>query len=405
MGQSILSTGKMRTKLHPFIILLLCIFILDIVEAEVRQKARGCKNIWKKRPKFFPKGKILTKGCLKYTCTEPRPRKFAWETELARHKCCSFNETFYPYGTTLLSKRLPDECTTVHLRCKKKEVFTEIEIDVEDKCPERPGIMNVLTTPSETIKSARFPSPFLPNQDECWMRTPTCGHFVQLEFVDFNVLGKDAFVTIDPPVNGQSKFFGNNFNYKMAPPKTVDFPHDHAVKVCFYSGSVVDGHKGFKAEITERKNNDFVTSPNYPEDINDGTFMDPPPRGYSPAIHHCSVRAPAKGRSLEMEFHQFDINAPPETGGDWITINPNPTKKEKYYGINLDQKFAPPRHHVFGTGEIVSICFKTRDSVDKHDGYVAEIYQEMGPTTMDMEPPVTDYTSYYNTYYTDYTWY
>ena len=87
----------------------------------------------------------------------------------------------------------------------------------------------------------------------------------------------------------------------------MDFPLDTAVKVCFHSGSVVDGHKGFKALLTEKENNDFVTSPNYPEDISDETFMDPPMGGYSPAIHHCTVRAPAKGRALEMEFHQFDV--------------------------------------------------------------------------------------------------
>ena len=123
------------------------------------------------------------------------------------------------------------------------------------------------------------------------------------------MLGKDAFVTIDPPVNGQTIFRGNSFNSAEAPPKTVDFPHDHAVKICFYSGSVVDGHKGFHAEITEQKNNDYVTSPNYPADINDATYMDPPAGGYSPAIHHCTARAPRPGRALEMEFHQFDVSA------------------------------------------------------------------------------------------------
>ena len=88
----------------------------------------------------------------------------------------------------------------------------------------------------------------------------------------------------------------------------MDFPHDHAVKVCFYSGSLINGHRGFKAEITEKRNNDFVSSPNYPENINDATFKDPPSKGYSPAIHHCTIRAPGPGRALEMEFHQFDVS-------------------------------------------------------------------------------------------------
>ena len=47
--------------------------------------------------------------------------------------------------------------------------------------------MNVLIEPTATIKSARFPSPFPPKQDECWMRTPSCGHFVHLEIEHFNV--------------------------------------------------------------------------------------------------------------------------------------------------------------------------------------------------------------------------
>lgn len=109
-------------------------------------------------------------------------------------------------------------------------------------------------------------------------------------------------------MNGQRIFFGNSFNSAKSPPKSVDFPHDYVVKICFYSGLVVVGHKGFKAEITERKNNNYVTSPNYPEDINDATYLNPPPRGYSPGIDHCSVRAPSQDRALEMEFHQFEVN-------------------------------------------------------------------------------------------------
>ena len=115
-------------------------------------------------------------------------------------------------------------------------------------------------------------------------------------------------MTIDPPINGQTEFWGNSFNSVKSPPLTVDFPHDKAVKICFKSGSVVNGHKGFKAVMSERQNNDFVTSPNYPEDINDATFMDTPSKGYSPSIHHCTVRAPKEGKALEMEFHQFDVS-------------------------------------------------------------------------------------------------
>jgi len=298
----------------------------------------------------------------------------------------------------------------VSLTCVKKEVYATWELEVEDDCPERPGIVNVLMEPNSTILSAMFPSPFPPKQDECWVRTPSCGHHVTLEFLDFNVLGKDARVTIDPPVDGRSTFYGNSFNDANAPPKTVDFPFDYTVRICFYSGSVVDGHKGFKAEISEKKNNDYVTSPNYPEDISDETYDEPPPRGYGPAIHHCTVRAPAGGRALEMEFYQFDLNAPLESTGDWVTINPNPTSREKYYGVSLKQKTAPPRLIKFGTDELVSICFKTRNRVDDHNGYVGEIWEQMLPSTYEQPVDMTDGYDTYPTYpiydYTSgYTWY
>ena len=129
----------------------------------------------------------MVKGCIKYTCTQPRPRKYEWKKDLARTKCCSFNQTFHPVGTLLHTQLLPDECTTVSLKCKKKEVFTNLEIEVEDDCPDLPGIMNVVTESNTTIQSARFPSPFPPKQEECWMRTPSCGHSVKLEFLEFDV--------------------------------------------------------------------------------------------------------------------------------------------------------------------------------------------------------------------------
>merc|ERR1712243_30143 len=413
-SQSLLHTGTMRSRLHSFLILLLGILILECVlaeeqdddqtqEGEVKSprapRPKGCKNNWTKKPKWYKKGKTLIKGCIKWTCTEPKRRQYVWVTELARTKCCSFNETYYRIGTTLLSRVLPDECTNVALRCRKKEVFADMVIEVEDYCPERPGIVNVLMEPTSTIKSARFPSPFPPKQDECWVRTPSCGHHVTLEFLEFNVLGKGANVTIDPPIDGRTTFFGNSFNAANAPPKTVDFPFDYTVRICFHSGPVVDGHKGFQAVVSQKKNNNYLASPNYPE-ITDENYLDPPPHGYGPAIHHCTVRAPAKGRALEIEWYQFDLNAPLQPRGDWVTINPNPTQRPKYFGVSLNQNTAPPKHSTFDTDELVSICFKTRDRVDEHDGYVAETWEQMLPSTIDY----TDYTyDTYPTYYSDYT--
>ena len=99
----------------------------------------------------------------------------------------------------------------------------------------------------------------------------------------------------------------------------------------------------------------------------------------------------------------LQLNAPLESTGDWVTINPNPTSREKYYGVSLKQKTAPPRLIKFGTDELVSICFKTRNTVDKHDGYVGEIWEQMFPSTLEQPVDYTDYT--YPTYPNDYPTY
>ena len=50
-----------------------------------------------------------------------------------------------------------------------------------------PGIMNVITNTSAVITTPGYPSAYPENVKECWMRTPSCGHHVQLEFLEFNV--------------------------------------------------------------------------------------------------------------------------------------------------------------------------------------------------------------------------
>ena len=97
----------------------------------------------------------------------------------------------------------------------------------------------------------------------------------------------------------------------------------------------------------------------------------------------------------------LQLNAPLESTGDWVTINPNPTSREKYYGVSLKQKTAPPRLIKFGTDELVSICFETRNKVDKHDGYVGEIWEQMLPSTLEQPTDMTDYTDYTDYYTTD----
>merc|ERR1711872_9513 len=401
--------SKMRTIL--VILILSYIHFLDssgIEDREARKRPKGCKNKWTKKPKWFKPEKSKIVDCTKFTCKKINWKTFEW-METKAPLCCSYDQKLYPRDSVLTSIVLPDQCTSVSLKCIKKEAKSEMELVVKDSCPPPKAIMNVITEAPATIKSYGFPKPFPPKQDECWMRTPACGHFIHLHFTDFNVLGRDAYVTIDPPVDGKSKYFGNSFNSNRAPPKTIDFPLDYAVKVCFHSGSVVDGHKGFKVELTEEPNTFWVTSPNYPV-ITGENFEDPPKHGYGPALHYCTVRAPPrKGGALEMEFYQFDINAPPQADGDWITIHPNPTLMPKYYGVNLKEPEAPPRFFRFLKDQLVSICFYTRGKVEgDHKGYVAEIYPctdmttQVQTTDYNSEYPASSYPEYPSSYYYNY---
>ena len=97
----------------------------------------------------------------------------------------------------------------------------------------------------------------------------------------------------------------------------------------------------------------------------------------------------------------MQLNAPLQPTGDWVTINPNPTLRPKYFGVSLSQNTAPPKHSTFDTDELVSICFKTRDRVDDHDGYVGEIWEQILPSTIDWHIHTYD-TVTYDTYPTDY---
>jgi len=213
-------------------------------ELENRAPPKGCKrkNDWRKKPKFYKKGRTYFKDCIKYTCTEPRPRNFVWAEELDTQRCCSFNRTLYPIGSEILCKDLPDECTKVCLECVRVEAKATMDLVVEDDCPERPPETKVITEVPYDIKSPGYPYPYPPKQDMCWSWTPKCGNSAYLEFHDFDVLGHDAYVTIKPPINGKSKFWGNSFNSANAPPKTISFPCDTAVMICFKSGKIVNGH-------------------------------------------------------------------------------------------------------------------------------------------------------------------
>ena len=93
----------------------------------------------------------------------------------------------------------------------------------------------------------------------------------------------------------------------------------------------------------------------------------------------------------------LQIHAPPTSTGDWITIHPNPTSMPTYYGTSLAARESPTTQTTFEADKIVTVCFQTRPNVDNHKGYVAELYQTMGPTST-FEPP-TYWLDYSSTYY------
>ena len=52
----------------------------------------------------------------------------------------------------------------------------------------------------------------------------------------------------------RNRFWGNSFEESSAPPKTIIFPVDETVTVCFQTRpTVLDSHIGFRAEISEIK--------------------------------------------------------------------------------------------------------------------------------------------------------
>ena len=176
----------------------------------------------------------------------------------------------------------------------------------------------------------------------------------------------------------------------------------------------MNGHTGFSAEIVDNQCTGWINSPNFNPPIDFYNCGNTPSRGYGPGIHHCDVRA-TKGDSLNLDFCQFDvsfydigfvdlifvfqIHAPLE--GDYLTIHPNPTSIPKYYGDNLKASEAPPKWTEYAGVRYLTVCFKTRSSVDHHDGYLAEIY-ETGVTTMNEQgSEAWEYSSSYD-YSSDY---
>ena len=129
------------------------------------------------------------KGCYKFTCVIKKPgRQLKWEPSFLSQKCCSFNRTSVPIGTTLDTLVLPDQCTQASVVCQNRDNKAELGLVIEDNCPKPPGLVNVITNTSAIIATPKHPKAYPTGVDECWIRTPSCGHSVQLEFTSFNVI-------------------------------------------------------------------------------------------------------------------------------------------------------------------------------------------------------------------------
>ena len=85
------------------------------------------------------------------------------------------------------------------------------------------------------------------------------------------------------------------------------------------------------------------------------------------------------------------IHSPLE--GDYLTIHPNPTGKPKYYGTSLKEANAPPKWSEYPGVGYLTVCFKTRQTVDDHHGYSAEIYPTVATTTNEPGSETYEYYS------------
>merc|ERR1712106_209664 len=381
-----------------------------VADRSERAKPKGCKNPFKKKTKWYKKGKKIFKNCQKWTCTEPKRRVFTWVTELDTRRCCSFNQTYYPIDTDILCKELEDECTTVCLECVEKESVATLDLVVEDDCPTPPPVTHVVQKVPYDMKTPNHPGAYPPNKDIRWSITPRCGTkdvriSIFVEFHTFDVLGDDAYVLIDPPIAGKSKFSGNSFNARNAPPKTINFPAGTTVTISFHSGKIVNGHTGFDATITEREKTKMISSPNFPRDLTWEQCRDDvtPPRGYGTDIYHCDLRLPPPGAMLNAEFGQFDVTSP--NVGDYLTISYDETNKI-YFGDlgGRNAPPAPPRYLDYPQDALVSFCFKTRSSVDYHKGYCAEVWEEGVTTPQPSQTAECNTESYDYDYSSTYAW-
>ena len=75
-----------------------------------------------------PEGKIVIRGCTKYTCVRVSIKYLKWQSSSETTKCCQFNDTQYLIGTNIMTKLLPDMCTTTSLMCGTNDAKAEMEL-------------------------------------------------------------------------------------------------------------------------------------------------------------------------------------------------------------------------------------------------------------------------------------
>ena len=116
------------------------------------------------------------------------------------------------------------------------------------------------------------------------------------------------WVTISPPINGRSTYWGNSLSDSNAPPTSHTFQAEELVTVCLTVPGASDGHKGFKATFSDSTStipslvlgtvlkaaSTSIKSPNYPSN-------------YPANANQCWMQTPTSGNSIDLDFARFDV--------------------------------------------------------------------------------------------------
>ena len=94
---------------------------------------------------------------------------------------------------------------------------------------------------------------------------------------------------------------------------------------------------------------------------------------------------------ISLTLH-FKVREPPKSQGAWLTIHPSTSTNDKYYGTSLSADSAPPTSSNFNFDTLVTLCFSARKKVEKHKGFVAEVFDHVhvhSSTDTELEYPTT----------------